>query len=279
MKKIFLCAINNISSGNCSQDCKFCTQSAKNSIDIDKYRYKNIETIVQEAKRAYANKAIGYCLVTAGKGLDDKSLEFVTKSARAVKKALPSLSLIGCNGLASKEQLLELKKAGIDNYNHNLESSKEFYPSIVSTHKWEQRYQTSLNVKEAGLRLCSGGIFGLGESMSDRNSLINSITQLKPHSIPINFFISNDSLPINQPKITQEEAVEIIKKIRVKNPNAMIMIAGGRELIFGNNYKNMFDSGADAIVIGDYLTTNGFKAKHDLDMIDQLGLSLATNCD
>ena len=277
-KKIFLCAINNISSGNCSEDCKFCTQSAKNNIDIEKYKYKEISQIVAEAAMATKNKAIGYCLVTSGKGLNDKTLDFVVKAAREVKLNFPNLSLIGCNGTATLEQLKELKKAGIDNYNHNLETSREFYPTITTTHSWEERFQTALNAKEAGLKLCSGGIFGLGESSTDRASLISSLKELNPMSIPINFFISNPKLPIKGDTITLEEAIDIINTIGENIPDAMLMVAGGREQIFTNHESELYNSKASAIVIGDYLTTSGQSAKRDLEIIQSLGLQLANNC-
>ena len=277
-KKIYLCAINNISSGNCSEDCKFCTQSARNSVDIKKYKYKSIDKILSEAAQAAANKAIGYCLVTSGKGLNDKTLEFVAKAAYEVKRKFPNLSLIGCNGTASLEQLKELKKAGIDNYNHNLETSREFYPNITTTHTWQERFDTAINAKEAGLKLCSGGIFGLGESLEDRASMINSLQELEPMSIPINFFISNPALPIAGDKIGLEEAIEIINTIGDKIPKAMLMVAGGREQIFSGYEKALYNSKASAIVIGDYLTTSGEVANKDLEIINSLGLSLANNC-
>ena len=149
--EIYLCAINNIESGTCNEDCKFCTQSVKYKANIQRYKQKNIDDIVMEAKIAIKNKAIGYCLVTAGAGLTDDRLEFVCKSALAIKKELPNINLIACNGMATIEQLKELKKFKIDSYNHNLETSKDFYPSICTTHSWEERYQTCLNINEVGL--------------------------------------------------------------------------------------------------------------------------------
>jgi len=278
LSKIYLCAINNISSGNCSEDCEFCTQSAYNKTDIDRYKYKDISQVIKEAHQAYQNKAVGYCLVTAGKGLDDKSLEFVAKTAKAIKKQLPSLSLIGCNGTTSKEQLIELKNAGIDNYNHNLETSKEYYPHICTTHTWKERFDTCVNAKEAGLNLCSGGIFGLGESEDDRVSLISSIKELNPMSIPINFFIPNPALKIKEKTLQLQEALEIIKNIKNTIPNAMIMVAGGREHTFGSSQDKIFEFGANSIVIGDYLTTKGQETHKDLAMLEMLGLEIANNC-
>ena len=122
-KQIFLCAINNILSGTCQEDCKFCTQSVRYHADIERYNYKDIDTIVNEAKMAKAHGALGYCLVTAGKGLDNKKVDFVARAARAVKSEVEGLNLIACNGTATKEQLVYLKEHGIESYNHPLETS------------------------------------------------------------------------------------------------------------------------------------------------------------
>lgn len=127
-------------------------------------------------------------MVTAGKGLDDKRLEFVCEAARAVKKENLGLKLIACNGTATLEQLQALKAAGVDNYNHNLETSRDFYSQICTTHEWDERYQTLLNAKEAGLKLVCGGIFGLGETQEDRVSMLEAIASLDPMTVPINFF-------------------------------------------------------------------------------------------
>ena len=154
-KSIFLCSICNISSGSCAEDCGFCTQSAHHHADIERYKYKPVDQIVFEAKSATSNGAIGFCLVTSGLGLDDKKLSFVCEVARAIRAELPELNLIACNGIATVEQLRTLKEAGINSYNHNLESSQNFYDTICTTHSWESRYQTCLNVNEAGLSLLS----------------------------------------------------------------------------------------------------------------------------
>jgi len=273
---IYLCAISNISSGNCSEDCKFCSQSAHYNTNINKYKQKNIQTIINEAKLAKKNKAVGFCLVTSGKGLNDKKLEYVCKVAYQLKKEV-NISLIGCNGTASVEQLKELKKSGIENYNHNLETSKEFYSNICSTHSWEERFQTCLNVNEVGLNLCVGGILGLGESEKDRYSMLQSIKELNPMSIPLNFYIPNKSLPIKTTSIIKEEAIFWIEEYR-KNFDAMIMLAGGRELIFKDNWIEGLRVGANSIVIGNYLTTKGEKTDKDLEILEKSGYQIAKDC-
>ena len=278
MKKIYLCAISNISSGNCSEDCSFCTQSAFNNADIKKYKEKDIDTIVNEAILAKQNRATGFCLVSAGKGLNDKKVEFVCKAAYAISSKVDNLNLIACNGTASKEQLLELKKCGIKSYNHNLETSKEYYPNICSTHSWDERYETCLNVKEVGLKLCVGGIFGLGESENDRKSFLNSLKELSPDSIPLNFFHPNPALPLENKIFDIQKALYWIEKISSSLPNSRIMIAGGREITFKDRWPEIFKYGANSIVIGNYLTTKGNQAKDDIKTITALGYEIANSC-
>lgn len=279
-KEIFLCAINNILSGTCAEDCKFCTQSVRYHADIERYNYKNIEKIVQEAKTAKAHGALGYCLVTAGKGLDDKKVDFVARAAQAVKAEVDGLNLIACNGTANKEQLTYLKEHGIDSYNHNLESSERYYADICQTHTWSERYETCENVKSVGLALCSGGIFGMGETHEDRESLLASIASLQPESTPLNFYHPNPALPIKTRNIELEEAVEIIKKARgLLGEEKLLMVAGGRELLFTGKEHLMFEAGANAMVIGNYLTTEGINAHADKTMLDNLGYQIATSCD
>ena len=275
-KKIFLCAICNINSGTCNEDCKFCSQSVKYKADIERYQQKPIPDIIEEAKAAEAAGALGFCLVTARKGLDDKTLAFVCEVARAVSKAVPRLRLIACNGTASLEQLLELKAAGVKAYNHNLETSKEFYPQICSSHGWEERYETCENVNKAGLKLITGGIFGLGESREDRISMLESLASLHPTSVPVNFYHHNPALPLKPNPLTVDEALELITLTRKMIPDAeRIMVAGGRETMFGDRQGEIFAAGANSIVVGNYLTTQGRDRGADLQMLKELGLEIA----
>ena len=277
-KEIFLCSICNISSGSCAEDGGFCTQSAKHHADIIRYKYKPIEQIVQEAKNVSSYGALGFCLVTSGLGLDEKKLAYVCEAARAVREAVPTLHLIACNGLASLEQLKTLKAAGIDSYNHNLETSQAYYATICSTHSWQSRFETCLHVKEAGLTLCSGGIFGLGESEEDRESFIQSVKALQPATMPLNFYHPNPALPLKANPLSEKEALAIIARVREVLPQTMLMVAGGREITFKSRQSDIFAAGADAIVIGDYLTTKGQPPTKDLEMIHALGYTIAKSC-
>jgi len=275
-RKIFLCAICNINSGTCNEDCKFCSQSVKYSADIERYKQKPIEDIINEAKSVEASGALGFCLVTAQKGLTDKTLKFVCEVAKAVKKEVPRLRLIACNGTASLEQLLTLKEAGVAAYNHNLESSENYYAQICTTHSWKERYETCENVNKAGMVLISGGIFGMGETKEDRVSMLKAIASLKPTSVPINFYHHNPALPLKSNDLSTDEALDLIRLTKEILCDAdRIMIAGGREMMFKERQSEIFDAGANAIVIGNYLTTSGREKSKDLEMLKDLGFQIA----
>ncbi len=276
--KIFLCSISNINSGTCNEDCKFCSQSVKYRADIERYTRKPIPTIIEEAKQMDALGALGFCLVTAHKGLDDKTLEFVCEVAHSVKKTVPRLRLIACNGTATLEQLRELKKAGISAYNHNLETSEAFYPKICTTHLWAERYETCLHVNRSGLNLICGGIFGMGENHADRIAMLESIASLKPVSVPLNFYHHNPALPLKPESLCSDEALAIIGLARKMLPEVeRIMVAGGREITFKERQHEIFEAGSNAIVIGNYLTTQGRDGHQDLEMLKHLGFEIATD--
>jgi len=275
-KKIFLCSICNINSGTCNEDCKFCSQSVRYKADIERFKQKPIDEILEEAKMARDSGALGFCLVTSDKGLTDKTLNFVCDTAKVLQKKVPELRLIACNGTATLEQLLTLKDAGVKAYNHNLETSKEFYHKICTTHSWDERYKTCQNVNEACMVLISGGIFGLGETQDDRISMLESLASLNPTSVPINFYHHNDALELQPNTLTTDEGLELVKLTRQTLPNAQrIMVAGGRELMFGDRQNEIFEYGANSIVVGNYLTTNGRVVSKDLEMLKSLNLEVA----
>jgi biotin synthase len=278
-KEIFLCAINNVLSGTCNEDCKFCTQSVRYKAAIERYTFKEEAQVLTEAREAAANGALGYCLVTAGKGLDDQSTEYIARLAERLSRELPQLRLIACNGTATVEQLRHLKAHGIASYNHNLETSERYYPEICTTHGWPERYATCEAVKSAGLSLCTGGIFGMGERPEDREGLLQSIASLQPDSVPLNFYIPNPALPIPRRTIDRVGAVAVIRRARELMPDLpLLMVAGGREPLFGGYEEEMFKAGTNAIVIGNYLTTPGEAPDRDRRRLKELGYRVATEC-
>lgn len=278
MKEIMLCAICNVSSGACKEDCAFCAQSLKYKANINRYYKKDLNQILKEAKIAKQNQALGFCLVTAGKGIseDEKMFEYILKTATKIKQEVEIMLIASC-GTATKKQLEELKKAGVDSYNHNLETSESFYNQICTSHDWQERYETNVYAKEAKLMLCCGGIFGVGESQKQRIEFFDSLSKLEPFSSPMNFYIPNESLPL-QKILDTKEALEILKLARNKLPNSRLMVAGGKEVMFSKDYKAMFDTGIDAVVIGDYLTTKGEDANKQIQIINNLGLRIAKYC-
>lgn len=277
-KQILLCAISNVQSGNCAEDCAFCAQSARYKTGVEAFKFKEPSTVVEEAKKARNAGAIGFCLVTSGFGLDSKKTEYLASLAHRVKKEVDGLFLISSAGIADKDSLSALKSAGIDSYNHNLETSKEFYPSICTTHSWDERYTTCENAKSAGLMLCAGGIFGLGESEADRDSLLASLKSLNPMSSPLNFYHPNPALPIKKSNINADEALLVIKKAKKELENTVIMVAGGREYTFGDRQIEIFEAGCDSIIVGDYLTTCGQEPTSDYELIKKAGLEPLREC-
>ena len=277
LKEIFLCSICNINSGTCKEDCKFCSQSVRYKADIERYKQKPIDMIVEEAITARDNGALGFCLVTADKGLNDKTLKFVCNVAKEITKIAPELRLIGCNGTATLEQLLILKENGVKAYNHNLETSENFYTEICTTHSWNERYKTCENVNKAGMILITGGIFGLGETQEDRISMLKALNSLNPSSVPVNFYHHNEALELSPNPLNVDEALSLVKLTREMIPDAQrIMVAGGRELMFGERQSEIFEYGANSIVIGNYLTTAGRVMSKDLEMLKNLHLDVAT---
>lgn len=279
-KKIFLCSICNINSGTCNEDCKFCSQSVKYKADIERYKQKPLDQILEEARHLEALGALGFCLVTAQKGLDDKTLDFVCNIASTLRREVPRLRLIACNGTASVDQLKELQKSGIHAYNHNLETSREFYPQICTTHPWEERYETCENVNSVGLKLISGGIFGMGETDDDRLSMLYSLKALNPVSVPLNFYHHNPALPLNPSPLSIDDALDLVRLSRsILDSTDRIMIAGGREITFKERQHEIFEAGANSIVIGNYLTTAGREAHADLEMLQKMGFEIALTPD
>lgn len=274
---IYLCSICNVSSGSCNEDCKFCTQSIKHNADIERYSYKEIPVILEEAKLQRNRGATGFCLVTSGKGLNNTKVNFICEAAKTIKKEIPDFNLIACNGTATLEQLKTLKQAGINSYNHNLETAEDYYDTICTSHSWQERFETCLAVNEAGLNLVSGGIFGLGESDAQRVSFINTLKRLNPKTVPLNFFHPNPALPLKAEPLHVDEALELIRWVRSELPNVKLMVAGGREVTFKDRQNEIFSAGANAIVIGNYLTTKGEDPNKDKQMIESLGLRLAKN--
>ncbi|WP_267891839.1 biotin synthase [Helicobacter cetorum] len=279
MQEIFLCSISNVRSGDCKEDCAYCTQSSHHQGKIKRYKFKDEKVVLEEARALRELGALGFCLVTSGRELDDEKCEYIAKLAHAINKEELGLHLIACCGRADLDKLEYLRDSGIHSYNHNLETSQNFFPKICSTHTWEERFITCENTLRAGLGLCSGGIFGLGESWEDRMDMLRSLQTLGPHTTPINFFIKNPVLPIETETLSASEALECVIMAKEFLPNARLMVAGGREVVFkGDEEAKLFEYGINAVVLGDYLTTKGLAPKRDIEKLLSYGLKMATSC-
>lgn len=278
MSSIFLCSISNVLSGNCSEDCTYCTQSVHYKTGVKTYPFKPIDKILQEAKFLRTFGTLGFCLVTSGRSLTDDKVEYISKVAKTLKDADLGLHIIACCGSSSLDSLKYLAENGVDSYNHNLETSQSFFPNICSTHTWEERFATCENTIKAGLGLCCGGIYGIGESFAQRIEFLNALKSLTPHTVSVNFFMPHDALPINEEVMSRQEALECIVMTQEYLPNSRIMISGGREKVFGDDQKDLFKYGVNAIVLGNYLTTSGYSPQKDIDMISSYGLEIAESC-
>lgn len=269
-KEIDLCSIANVKSGLCSEDCKFCAQSAHYDTGTDVYDYIEKERL-ESAVKFYKSKGVNrFSIVTSGKTLDEDTFEKVLDGVKLIVEhgMIPDVSV----GILNKEQLRRLKEAGLVGFHHNLETSRGFFPKICSTHDYEEDVQSVRDAVEIGLYVCSGGIFGIGESWDDRVELAYELKSLNVHSVPINFLNPIKGTPLeNMPILTEDEALKIIAIYRFILPDRQIRVCGGRNRVFteGSKFKILV-SGASGVMVGDYLTTTGFPIDSDLSDMERL---------
>jgi biotin synthase len=273
-----LCSIVNIKSGNCSENCSFCSQSAHHQgKDSLVYGLKSREEILEYAKAADAAGAKRFCLVSQGRGIkynSPKHNEFEEILA-TVKQIIAETNVKPCCALGevTLEQAEALKSAGVTRYNHNLESSVNFYDKIVTTHTWNDRVNTVKNLKKAGIQACTGGIMGMGETWADRVDLALSLRELEVESVPINLLNPREGTPLgDEPKLTPLEAVKAMAIFRFILPTQILRYAGGREAVLGEWQRQGLKSGINAMLIGNYLTTLGQSPEEDHAMLAELGL-------
>ncbi len=263
--KAELCTIMNAKSGQCSEDCKYCAQSVYHTTNIKVYPLVNKEEIFKIAYENMQKGAARFSLVTSGKGLEGKDFEKILNIYRYLKEKL-SIKLCASHGILSYDKILMLKQAGVSRYHHNIETSKNYYKNICSTHTYEDRINTIKNAQNAKIEVCSGGIIGLGESIEDRLNMAFQLKDLNIKSIPINILSPVKGTPLE--KTSPMNPIDILKTIsifRFINKDAYIRYAGGR-----HNLKNMQDKGLKAginsALTGDYLTTTGSSILKDIEM-------------
>ena len=272
-RDIKICSIVNAKSGKCVEDCSFCSQSSSFQTDSPEYGLMDVEEIVSAAKEAESFGANEFSIVTSGTSLDDrKELDRVIQAVKRIK-AETRLETCCSLGLMPLEHLKELKEAGLDRCHHNLETAKSHFDKIVSTHTYEDEVNAVQNAKDAGLQVCVGGIFGMGESFPQRAELAFSIRDLGTQSFPINFLkpIEGTGLENLEP-MEHYEALRTIALMRLVLPQIDLFVCGGREEVLNERQEQLFSAGANGILGGNYLTTKGQDPKRDIEMIENLGL-------
>lgn len=276
--KVDLCSIINVKSGNCSENCSFCSQSAHHpGQESPIYGLKSSEEILAQAKAAEAAGAKRFCLVSQGRGpkySSPKSQEF-DQILETVRQITEQTNIKPCCALGevTPEQAMQLREAGVTRYNHNLEASENFYPEVVTTHTWHDRVETIKNLKAAGIQACTGGIVGLGETWEDRVDLALSLRDLEVESVPINFLNPREGTPLgNCDRIDPYDALKTIAIFRLILPQQILRYAGGREAIMGDLQDLGFQAGMNAMLVGHYLTTLGQPPEQDQAMLQALGL-------
>ncbi|EFS21243.1 biotin synthase [Fusobacterium gonidiaformans 3-1-5R] len=267
-----LCTILNAKSGRCSENCRYCAQSAHFKTNADVYPLVSKEVALEAAKEVEVEGAHRFSLVTSGRGLQGKEeeLDKLQEIYRYLKENT-DLDLCASHGICSKEALQKLKDSGVKTYHHNLESSRRFYPTICTSHTFDDRVNTVKYAHEVGLQVCSGGIFGLGETEEDRIDMAFDLRELRVHSVPINILTPIPGTPLeNNKEIDPKELLKDIAIYRFILPKVSIRYAGGRVKL-GEYAKLGLEGGVNSALTGNFLTTTGNTIESDKKMIKELG--------
>ena len=269
-----LCTIVNGKCGLCSEDCKYCAQSAHYHTACEEhYSLLDTGTLLEGAKHNEAQGVLRYSIVTSGKRLSDREVEQVCESIRAIRRET-SIQVCVSFGLLNEEQFRKIREAGASRVHCNLESSARYFPEVCTTHTYEEKIETLKTAKRAGLSICSGGILGLGETMEDRIDMVLTARSLGVKSIPMNLLNPIPGTPYeHRTPLTNDEACRCAAVFRFLIPDASIRLAGGRGLV-GDKGKACFQSGANAAISGDMLTTAGITVESDLELIKELGFEV-----
>ncbi|HET7578831.1 MAG TPA: biotin synthase BioB [Bacillales bacterium] len=271
--KVKLNMIINAKSGLCPENCGYCAQSIISDAPIQKYRFMDKDTLIAGAREAMARKAGTYCIVASGRGASNREIDKVVDAVKEIKQEMP-LKICACLGIISEDKAQKLKDAGVDRYNHNLNTSAGHHENITTTHTYEDRVSTVENTKNVGISPCSGCIVGMGESYEDLYDIAASLRELDSDSIPVNFLVSIDGTPLEGMKeLNPRYCLKVLAFFRFMNPTKEIRISGGREV----NLRSLQVMGlyaANSIFVGDYLTTEGQQATADHQMIEDLGFEI-----
>lgn len=272
-KKVKLNMIMNTKSGLCPENCGYCSQSSISTAPINTYRMVDKDTILEGAKRAHDLNVGTYCIVASGRGPSNKEIDHVVEAVKEIKETY-GLKICACLGLLKPEQAKRLKEAGVDRYNHNINTSASNHANITTSHTYDDRVNTVETVKGSGMSPCSGVIVGMRETKQDVVDMANSLKALDADSIPVNFLHAIDGTPLQGVKeLNPLYCLKVLALFRFINPTKEIRISGGREV----NLRSLQPLGlyaANSVFVGDYLTTAGQEEIEDYKMLRDLGLEV-----
>jgi len=273
-KKVSLHVLKNAKSGVCPEDCSFCSQSKSSNADVEEYEMQSAEEIVAGAQGASDMQALRYCVVTSSRAPSENEMKTITEAASRIKREYPHLELCASMGFLTEEKARRLKESGVDRFNHNLETSANFYPSICSTHLYEDRVETAKTVKKVGLDLCCGGLIGMGETLEDRVDLALALKELKTDSAPINFLDPREGTKLEGAAcVTPNDCLRTLAMFRFVLTYAEVRIAGGRETCL-RNLQPLSLYPANSMFTNGYLTTGGQDFAADKRMIEDAGFEI-----
>lgn len=270
--QVEVCAISNVRSGNCSENCSFCAQSGHYKTAAPVYNYISSEQLKQQAERARSWGASDFGVVSKGWGVRSEKERGQLKQYFAELSGHSDIGRCASLGVLDADTAEDLKGMGLENYHHNLECAESFFDQVCSTHTYQENIDTIINARNAGLRVCAGGILGMGESLEQRIELADTLRRIGVESVPLNFLNPQPGTPMqDQEPMSPQDILKCIAVFRYMLPAAEIRIAGGRQFL-GDMQSMIFMAGASGVMIGDYLTTKGRKVEDDIAMLDRLGL-------
>ncbi|RNM14265.1 biotin synthase BioB [Nocardioides pocheonensis] len=267
--------IVSIKTGGCPEDCHFCSQSGQFTSPVRSV-WLNIPELVKAAEQTAATGATEFCIVAAVRGPDERLMSQMRDGVRAIKESVPGIEVAASIGMLTQEQVDDLVDMGIHRYNHNLEAARSYFPQVVSTHSWEERWDTCLMVRESGMELCCGCLVGMGETVEQRAELAAQLGELQPDEVPLNFLNPRPGTPFGDlPLMESSEALRTIAAFRLALPRTILRYAGGRELTLGDlGTREGLLGGINAVIVGNYLTTLGRDPQEDLDLLADLKMPI-----
>jgi biotin synthase len=269
-----VCILRNAQSGICPEDCGYCSQSRISRADIPVYKMQTVEELCEGARAAVASGARRYCMVCSMRGPGAREIDHLAQACERIRAEHPNLELCLSLGLMSEEQARRLKLAGAGWINHNLNTSRRFYPEICTTHTWDDRVRTIENVRAAGLSVCSGGIIGMGETDDDVIDLAYATRRLGADSVPVNFLHPIAGTPLDHvERLTPERCLKAACLFRLLNPRSEVRAAGGRELNLGARQADLFNA-VNSIFVNGYLTTAGWGIGPTRELIERAGFEV-----